>query len=116
MYSEFLISIFLIILSSIFEAAKDTLVQHYSKSIFYSWPRWFSSNWQAKYKVYNKTLRFIYIPISDFWHFSKTCQIVCYFLAIYFYIPVFGFYDLIILWGARGIVFEIFYSKIFIKG
>ena len=109
-------------LEGFFNAIMDTLVHHYSTSIFKNWD---SSFWNPSISWKRKLPHWVPDALSDGWHIMKLCHILSFLLAIVFYNPIWdtnlglvtniGF-DFLTLGITRNLVFNLFYDKILIRG
>ena len=125
-----MVSLILITLAAIINAAMDTINARYFASIFYN-PKWSKFNqftnpnisWQNKWKngyriqgeKFFGSSTFL-VWTTDFWHLAKTIMLACFCIAIVTYSPVIHpVIDCIGYWIIFGIVFELFWSKVFIK-
>ena len=125
-----MISLLLVILAAVLNAAMDTLNAHYHRSVFYNgkWPKFNkftnpASSSQNKWKDGNKDNGELFFGSSTFlvwttdaWHLFKTLMLLCFSIAIVTYTPIIHpLIDTITYWIVFGIVFELFWSRIFIK-
>jgi hypothetical protein len=125
-----MISLILIILAAIINAAMDTINARYFTSVFYNpkCPKFNqftnpATSWQNKWKNGDRTQGEKFFGSStflvwttDFWHLAKTIMLLCFALAIVCYVPIIHpLLDWIIYWIGFGTIFELFWSKIFIK-
>ena len=121
-----LISIFFFIIACIANAAMDTIRHHWNMSLFNYrtkknplWNKWWKSNWEDGYNEKGKK-KFVtkYLPfISDGWHFCKAVMLCSFVIAISFSLVetalvISTIICLLILWF---IIFEIFYTTIFVN-
>jgi hypothetical protein len=125
-----MVSLILVILAAIINAAMDTINARYHTSVFYNekWPKFNqftnpATSWQNKWKNGDRkqgekffgSSTFL-VWTTDFWHLAKTIMLLCFALAIVCYIPILHpLLDWIIYWIGFGTIFELFWSKIFIK-
>ena len=122
-----MISIFLIILSGIFNACMDLLDFHFSTSIFSKWAgnKWIDPtiSWKNKWKNgdYTQGEKFlgsstIFVFVTDFWHLLQFLMMLAIYFAIVFYSPVIKWWaDIFLLFAAYSITFELFFNKILKK-
>jgi len=122
-----MISIILIILAGLFNAAMDILKNKYHNSIFkkYKNKQWIDPtiSWKNKWKnenpIYGNKFFLsstLFVFITDLWHLFKTLMIISICLSIVFYNPIFKWYiDVFIFYLGFTLTFELFYSKILIK-
>lgn len=126
-----MLAIFFITIAAISEAIMDKIQFHYNKSIFKDLKNqnfWNPNvSWRNKWKNGNakEGERFIFsstllVGTTDAWHLFKTIRTFCIFLALFF-IPLF-YSDLKIIFMlfvlsriVFGLVFTLFYNKIFQK-
>jgi len=121
-----LIILILLILSSISKAVLDTLSFHFNGSIFTRFNRdWWDPavSWENKYKSKLCCAKTMFVFLTDAWHLFQFLFLSCIQLAILtavnmsmlltWHFWVIGFIGLKIL---NGLVFELFYKKIFING
>ena len=112
--------IILLILAAIFKAAADTLVHHYSTSIFKNCnPKFWNPevSWLNKYKnndVSQGINHLKFQPFSDAWHMVNSSMICC-FIALPFIAHVYlhGLLGYAIAGIFYNIVFIIFYKYLF---
>jgi hypothetical protein len=125
-----MISLILVILAAIINAAMDTINARYFTSVFYNekWPKFNqftnpATSWQNKWKRGDRkqgekffgSSTFL-VWTTDFWHLAKTVMLLCFALAIVCYTPIIHpLLDWIIYWIGFGTAFELFWSKIFIR-
>lgn len=113
--------ILFVFLAAMFNAAMDTLVHHYGKSIFTKYPRKYfdpSISWLNKYPnrdIKNNARPFV--QFSDAWHFFKSSMILCWAIAVITYKPLFDSYwgDLAIIGIVYNNYFTLFYDHLLIK-
>ena len=126
-----MITLILVILAGILNAAMDIIVStsRYNKSVFKmlpkKWEPFFDStiSWQNKWKNgdRNQGEKFFgsstfLVWTTDAWHLFKTTMLLCFSIAIVTYSPmVHPIIDAVIYWLTFGAVFELFWSKIFLK-
>jgi hypothetical protein len=126
-----MITLILVILAGILNAAMDIIVSttRYNKSVFKTLPKklepFFDStiSWQNKWKNgdRNQGEKFFgsstfLVWTTDAWHLFKTTMLLCFSIAIVTYSPmVHPIIDAVIYWLTFGAVFELFWSKIFLK-
>jgi len=124
-------SLLLIILAGILNAAMDIIVSttRYNKSVFKmlpkNWETFFDSttSWQNKWKDGDRDKGELFFGSSTFlvwttdaWHLFKTLMLLCFSVAVVTYNPMINpLIDAITYWIVFGIVFELFWSKIFLK-
>ena len=117
------VSIILMILAGMFNAAMDVLKVRFKKSIFQHWKgqQWInpSLSWHNKWKPVTKfgdlIMSTVLVWVTDMWHMVKMLMLACVSMAIVFYQPIFGIWDAFILYFAFTATFELFFSKIFVK-
>jgi hypothetical protein len=122
-----MISAILLIIAGIFNACMDVLRFKFNASIFSSWKnqQWInpaiSSQNKWKYidgvwsgeKFWGSST--VLVWTTDFWHFCKFLMLICIMFALVFYHPLINWWtDFLIFYCSFTILFEIFYSKIFI--
>jgi hypothetical protein len=119
-----MISIILVLFASICNAIMDVLKYRWNKSIFTMWQNqnWvnpslsWDNKWLPKSKLGDFIMSTILVWVTDFWHFCKFLMLLSIMFAIVFYKPLINWWvDILILYCAFTITFEIFYSKILIK-
>lgn len=124
-----MISLLLIILAAILNAAMDILNARYKQSIFYTENPKLNQftdsaiSWKNKWKNGDRTQGELFFGSSTFlvwttdaWHLFKTLMLLCFSIAIVTYNPIIHpILDAIIYWLTFGAVFELFWSKIFLK-
>jgi hypothetical protein len=108
----------------------DTLNARYHRSVFYNgkWPKFNkftnpASSWQNKWKDGDRDKGELFFGSSTFlvwttdaWHLFKTLMLLCFSVAVVTYNPmIHPIIDAITYWIVFGIVFELFWSKIFLK-
>jgi len=124
-----MISLILIILAAILNAAMDTLNARYRQSVFFT--KQFRINkftnpefsWQNKWKNGDRKQGELFFGSSTFlvwttdaWHLFKTIMLACYSIAIVTYSPmIHPIIDALGYWLIFGAVFELFWSKVFLK-
>jgi len=125
-----MISFILMILAGICNAIMDVLQFKFNGSIFrfcknLQWvdPSKSSKNkwkydengiWTGKEKFFGSTTFLVWL--TDLWHFCKFLMLLFIMCAVIFYTPIIVWWaDILIMYCAFTITFEIFYSKIFIK-
>lgn len=124
-----MLSLLFIILAAILNAVMDTLNARYHTSVFFT--KDFRINnftdpelsWQNKWKNGDRKQgeRFFgsstfLVWTTDAWHLSKTLMLACISIAIVTYSPIIHpIIDAIAYWILFGIVFELFWAKIFLK-
>ena len=125
-----MISLLFIILAAVINAAMDTLNARYQTSVFktnntkinqFTDP---ALSWANKWKNGDKTQgeRFFgsstfLVWTTDAWHLFKMLMLACYSVAIVTYNPmIHPVIDAVVYWITFGIVFELFWAKIFKKG
>lgn len=124
-----MVSLLLVILASILNAAMDTLNARYHRSVFYNgkWPNFNkftnpASSWQNKWKGGNRDNGELFFGSSTFlvwttdaWHLFKTLMLLCFSIAIVTYTPIIHpLIDAIAYWIVFGVVFELFWSRVFL--
>jgi hypothetical protein len=122
-----IISIILLVCAGIFNACMDVLDFKYSKSIFLNCKnqQWInpSISWKNKWKNGDSTQgeKFFgsstfLVWLTDLWHFSKFMMLLAICAAIILFQSIVVWWiDILILYCVFTIIFELFYSKIFIK-
>lgn len=123
-----MLSLLFIILAAILNAVMDILSYRYDLSVFSKYPKLnqFTQpalSWQNKWKNGNRKQgeRFFgsstfLVWTTDAWHLSKTLMLACISIAIVTYSPmIHPIVDAIAYWILFGIVFELFWAKIFLK-
>jgi len=121
-------SLILIILAAVLNAVMDILSYRYDISVFSKYPKFnqFTQpalSWQNKWKNGDRKQGEKFFGSSTFlvwttdaWHLSKTLMLACISIAIVTYRPmIHPVIDAIAYWIVFGIVFELFWSKVFIK-
>lgn len=106
-----MLSFILISLAAICSALMDTFVFRVDRSIFKN----IGVDKLSPFYTFSTAKTFLGLFKIDAWHIVKIIKIAFIILAVYFYTPLFGFYDLIILWLSWFIGFELFWSKILYK-
>jgi hypothetical protein len=98
-------------IAAILNAIMDTLWTHYTISVFKNLdPKWWNPNQSWIYvKNWLGWVRF------DAWHIAKFGMIGNIAMAVYFYRPIFGIFDIISITLIWCISFELFYSLILKK-
>lgn len=118
-----MISLFFVILASVFFAVIDTLSHHYGRSWFARFDPYFWNpdiSWENKYSDY-PTPKFwgstnIFVWTTDAFHLFKSMGIICFMASIIVYREIYGpIIDLIIHGATYNIVFSLFYHVILIK-
>ena len=118
-----MISLIFMFFEGFFNSVIDTLDHHYPTSIFKDWNAYFwnpALSWEEKYELPD------WIPdaFTDAWHIAKFFQIVCFLIAIVFYVPITGFFsmsilntvvDFLCLGILRNLTFKLFYDKILVE-
>ncbi len=123
-----MVSLILVIIAGILNAVMDVVSVRYWNSIFSNYSelwQFIDSNvsWKNKWKNGDRTQgeRFFgsstfLVWTTDAWHLSKTLMLLCFSIAIVSYKPIIHpIIDCIGYWLVFGAVFELFWSKIFIK-
>lgn len=132
--------IILLIIAAISKAIMDVVSFRFERSIFFKpkkWSNWFNpyGSWQNKYKnrdpkqgkrFFGSTTFLVWM--TDAWHFFQMIMISCFIISIiiginYFLFPNLFIYKLlavdafmfIILKTIYGLIFELFWNKIFLK-
>jgi hypothetical protein len=124
-----MVSLLLVILAAVINAAMDTLNARYRQSVFFtkdfrinrftdpatSWAnKWKNGDRKQGEKFFGSSTFLVWT--TDFWHLAKTVMLLCFALAIVCYVPIIHpLLDWIIYWIGFGTIFELFWSKIFIK-
>ena len=130
LYLTKMISLILVSIAAILNAAMDTLVQHFPVSVFKNLgSKWNPSEaWKLKYvdsdpsKGFKKINLFGFIPIIppvaywDYWHLFKSIMIVALCSAIVIYTPITPYkcLDIIILGTVWNLIFSFFYNHILV--
>jgi hypothetical protein len=125
------ISLILVIFAGIMNSIMDVLRYRWSICIFKDWKaqNWINpgiswhTKWEIDQKLFGKEVKIVdlfmstcLVWITDLWHFSKMLMLLAISAAIVFYSPIFEWYfDIPILYFAFTAVFELFFSKIWIK-
>ena len=122
-----MISLILIILAGIFNACMDNVSFRWNNSTFNKFnAQWFnpvlSSQNKWKYNengIWNGEKFFgsstFLVFLTDFWHFCKFIMLLLIVAGIVFYKPLINWWvDLLILYCAFTVTFELFFSKILI--
>lgn len=122
-----MLSLLFIILAAILNAVMDILSYRYDLSVFSKYPKLnqFTQpalSWQNKWKNGDRKQgeRFFgsstfLVWTTDAWHLSKTLMLACISIAIVTYSPIIHpIVDAIAYWIVFGIVFELFWAKIFL--
>lgn len=114
-----MISLLFFCVAGFLNAVMDTLQFHFDKSIFSSFSNSFwnpANSWKNKYNYSPKWLfSGPFVWITDGWHLAKFLMLICLVLAVVFYSPIITFWlDIVLFYLGFTIVFELFYSKIFI--
>lgn len=121
-----MISLALVIVAAMANSVMDVLKFRYQGS-FFDRPRWQTfcgpMSWQNKwkpgtgYKVERFTLSStVLVCTTDMWHLAQMVMKTCFVAAIIAYSPLVNWWaDFIIYSSVYSIVFELFYSKIWIK-
>lgn len=125
-----MITLFLTIFAAILNAVMDTIAIKYNKSIF---PKLFptknqffnpSVSWKNKYKNNDPTLGPKFFGSTTFlafttdaWHLAKSLMLILLFIGVVCYLPIINpVLDIILFYIVFGATFELFWSKIFVKG
>ena len=133
-----MISLLLLFIAGIFDAARDLISFRYAQSIFYKLNPYFwdpERSWKNKYRMpfeKGEPLWYyfnLYTPmfkekfpysttalvfLTDAWHLLKALVLICFLFAIVYYKPIVGFWgDIWILFIAYSISFNLFEGKIF---
>jgi hypothetical protein len=118
------------ILAGILNACMDVLQFKFNRSIFrfcknQQWvnPEISSQNkwkydengiWTGKEKFFGSSTFLVWL--TDFWHFCKFLMLISISAAVIFYTPlVMWWADILIMYCAFTIMFELCYSKLFVK-
>jgi len=124
-----MITLILITLAAILNAAMDTISFRYSRSIFNKYPKWkqfldVKVSWKNKYKnrdekqgrkFFGSTTFLVWL--TDGWHLFKCAMLLCFCTAAVFYKPMTDpLLDIFICYVWFGAVFEIFFGTLFAKG
>ena len=128
-----MITLILITLAAILNAAMDTISFRYNGSIFTKYPKWkqfldVNVSWKNKYKngdvkqgrKFYGSMTFL-VLITDGWHLFKSLMLLCLVSAAVLYTPLLPGYnylllEIFILHTWFGIIFELFFGTFFIKG
>ena len=119
-----MVSIILMIIAGIFNAVMDVLKTRFDKSIFQDWKaqQWInpSLSWVNKWRFESKAMDFlmstVFVWLTDLWHFAKMMMLMCIAFAVVFYSPILTWWaDVLIMYCAFTMPFELFYSQIFIR-
>lgn len=125
-----MISLFLVVLAAIFNAAMDVINARYYDSVFFNekWTRlnqftnpytsaknkWKNGDKAQGEKFFGSSTFLVWT--TDFWHCAKTIMLACFAIAIVMYNPILHpVIDALGYWLIFGAVFELFWSKIFLK-
>lgn len=115
-------SLLFFIFGGFFNSVEDTLADHWAQSVFNHWG-WSPGFWHKGESWTRKNTLPAWVPdaLSDGWHIAKTLKLICYGLAVVFYVPLIQMFsipvwitDFMIFGIARNIVFNLFYSKIWV--
>ena len=108
-------SILFFCLAGIFNAVMDKLAYHYERSIFSGLKaEWF--NPFVSWKNHNGfIMSTILVMVTDAWHLSKFLMIICLSCGAYFYKNMLGVFDIVLLYLAFTVTFELFFSVILEK-
>ena len=123
-----MVSLILVILAAVLNAVMDILSYRYDLSVFSKYPKFYqftvpALSWQNKWKNGDRKQgeRFFgsstfLVWTTDAWHLSKTLMLLCFSIAIVMYAPIIHpIIDALGYWLIFGAVFELFWSKIFLK-
>ncbi len=124
-----MVSLLLVILAAVINAAMDTLNARYRQSVFFtkdfrinrftdpatSWQnKWKNGDRKQGEKFFGSSTFLVWT--TDFWHLAKTVMLLCFALAIVCYTPIIHpLLDWIIYWIGFGTAFELFWAKVFLK-
>lgn len=97
------------VLAAISNACMDVLWSRFDRSVFKNKdPKWWNPNISWKYQP-------LYLGYRvDAWHLAKTGMIGFITLAMTMHIPIFGYWDLLLIGVLWNGTFELFYSLILI--
>lgn len=124
-----MLSLLLIILAAIINAAMDTLNARYKQSVLFtknlklnqftdpalSWKNKWKNGDRKQGELFFGSSTFL-VWTTDAWHLFKTLMLACYSIAIVTYSPIIHpVIDAIVYWITFGVMFELFWSKIFLK-
>jgi len=119
------ITLILIILAGMFNAAMDVLRYRYKTSIFKDWKyqNWVNpalsqmNKWKPTTKFGDLMMSTVLVWVTDMWHFVKMLMWTSIMFGIIFYNPITSFWllDVFILYFSLTGTFELFFSVIFIK-
>ena len=114
-----MISILLLVVAGFFAASMHSVRVHYRKSLFSKWfptKRNFfdeSVSWKNKYKRgdRNKGSKFPFATsflsfVTDFYNLSKFIMVVSLITSITFYVPLFGYWDILINYAFFAVSYE----------
>jgi len=121
-----MVSAIFIVIAAICNAVMDKLHSHYNKSIFKNLnSKWWnpSESWKNKWKNGDPSQgeaylgsSTVFVFLTDAWHFFQFLFLTFMFLGVVLYSPMVNWIiDFIIYHVAFGMVFELFFSKIFAK-
>lgn len=123
-----MISLILIIIAGFLNACMDVVSFHYDTSIFSKcWnEQWLDprKSWKNKWKWHYDFIdgeeffgsSTFLVFLTDFWHLCKFLMLGTIMAAIVFYNPLVNWWaDILILYCAFTVTFEIFFSKILIR-
>lgn len=106
-----MLSYLFVFLAAICSALMDTFIFRVDRSVF----KKIGVKKLSPFYTFYTAKTFLGLFKLDAFHIVKLIKIVLIILAVYFYTPLFGFYDLIILWLSWFIGFELFWAKILYK-
>lgn len=122
-----MIALILIVVAAICKAIMDVVQFRYNVSVFSLLNReqWFNpkvsknNKWRGGNKKNGE--RFpgsstIFVLVTDAWHFFQAVRHLCFFAAIILYTQLlpYRWLDFLLLYTVHNVVFELFFSKIFI--
>jgi len=121
-----MVSAIFIVIAAICNAVMDKVQSHYSKSIFKDLnSKWWNpkESWKNKWKNGDPAQgeaflgsSTVFILFTDAWHFFQFLFLSFLFLAVVFYAPMVNWVvDFIVYHVVLGMVFELFFAKIFAK-
>jgi hypothetical protein len=119
--------IIFLLLGGMFKAMKDKVQFHWDHSIFkrlngtkfekwfnpklshknkYEWSEFLSKTTFIPYKVWEFLLKYLFVGLTDFWHFVQNFEYLCWFMAFN------GFFNAIKFGIIGGIFFLIFFHVV----
>lgn len=121
-----MVSAIFIVIAAICNAVMDKVQSHYSKSIFKDLnSKWWNpkESWKNKWKNGDPAQgeaflgsSTVFVLFTDSWHFFQFLFLSFLFLAVVSYVPMVNWVvDFIVYHIVLGMVFELFFAKIFAK-